>query len=222
MAQPVPEDDTRRRILDAAGPIFAQMGFSKATVRDICSAAKVNVASVGYHFGDKMGLYLSLVRQIRKAREAAFPMPELEGTAEQHLYQQVYLLLQRMQSGDCSGWEAQLMMREMQNPTEAFREMVEEYFRPLFERIQQTAAEILQAPVAPHQLEQIALSIVGQCFHFRVSEKTIQQLIPAPRLSAHYGLEDLACHVSAFTLASLTSASYNECLSRFHESSCHE
>ena len=46
----------RQRLLDAAGPIFAERGFEGVTVRDLAAEATVNVAAVGYHFGDKVGL----------------------------------------------------------------------------------------------------------------------------------------------------------------------
>ena len=45
-------DDTATRVLNAAGPIFAEKGFKDATVREICSAAGVNLASVNYYFRD--------------------------------------------------------------------------------------------------------------------------------------------------------------------------
>lgn len=48
--------DARTRILSAAGDVFTEKGFEKATIRDICQRAGTNVASVNYYFQDKAGL----------------------------------------------------------------------------------------------------------------------------------------------------------------------
>jgi len=46
----------RDRLLDAAERLFAKRGFHGVSIRDITDAAKVDVALVNYHFGDKRGL----------------------------------------------------------------------------------------------------------------------------------------------------------------------
>lgn len=44
---------TKERILDAAEELFSEKGFAETSMRDITSAANVNLASVNYHFGSK-------------------------------------------------------------------------------------------------------------------------------------------------------------------------
>ena len=47
---------TRDRLLDAAERLFAARGFEAASLRDVTSQAKANVAAVNYHFGSKDAL----------------------------------------------------------------------------------------------------------------------------------------------------------------------
>ena len=55
-------DSTRSRLVEIAGEIFAERGFESATIKEITTGARVNVASVNYHFGDKLGLYSEVLR----------------------------------------------------------------------------------------------------------------------------------------------------------------
>ena len=48
--------DTREEIITAALELFAEKGFETVSVRDVTKRAKVNLASVSYHFGNKDGL----------------------------------------------------------------------------------------------------------------------------------------------------------------------
>ena len=54
--------ETRARLLNAAARLFAEHGFARVTVRDICRKARANVAAVNYHFGGKDGLYQAVMR----------------------------------------------------------------------------------------------------------------------------------------------------------------
>jgi len=57
-----PSDMTRRSLLDAATRIFAERGFSDASIRAITRKAKANQAAVTYHFGGKEGLYRAVLK----------------------------------------------------------------------------------------------------------------------------------------------------------------
>jgi AcrR family transcriptional regulator len=55
---------TQDRILDAAERLFAENGVGATSLRSIIAAAKVNLASVHYHFGSKDGLVEAIVHRL--------------------------------------------------------------------------------------------------------------------------------------------------------------
>jgi len=57
-------EDTRAKLLDAAAGIFAEVGYHRATIREICARAGVNGALVNYHFGDKLELYAQTLERL--------------------------------------------------------------------------------------------------------------------------------------------------------------
>ncbi len=67
---------TRERVLEVALPLFARHGYAGTSIRRIARAAEVNVATLAYHFGDKDGLYTTVVQRMHEDLEAAFPSAE--------------------------------------------------------------------------------------------------------------------------------------------------
>lgn len=63
---------TCRKILEAAEPLFARAGLDGVSLRQITTAAGVNLAAINYHFFDKESLYKTLVsirlKQINRER----------------------------------------------------------------------------------------------------------------------------------------------------------
>src|SRR5512135_3380768 len=60
--QPVAQEETRWRLLQAAAEVFAEVGYHAATTREICKRAGVNLASIHYYYGDKAELYREVFR----------------------------------------------------------------------------------------------------------------------------------------------------------------
>lgn len=207
--------DVPGRLLEAAGPIFARDGFEGATVRDICGVAGTNVASVAYYFGDKMGLYRAVIRRVREARERQYPVPTLSDDPERRLFGLIQTLLSRMLSCDEASWQSQLMMREMHAPTAVFRELVDDYFRPLFRHLTGTIGSLVSDETPRHRLEQMALSVVGQCLYYRVGAGVLNVLIPDDQRAKYYDPESLSRHITAVTLAAARDLRWGESDSAF-------
>lgn len=201
----IQDEDPRERILFAAGPVFAHRGFDGATVREIARAANVNVASIAYYFGDKMGLYLELIRDIQQRRQARYPLPQdTDQPPASRLHRRVELLLSRMLTEqDERSWEAQLLMREMQRPTVALEELMQHYFRPYFDQLVEIIRSQLPAEAPQPLLQQLAFSVIGQCLHYRVGREVVRMLVTASDRQAHFGLPMLSDHITNVSLAAI-------------------
>jgi len=68
--KPSVDRETRARLLHAAARLFAERGYARVTVRDICKKAHANVAAVNYHFGGKDGLYRAVMRHAMETMQA--------------------------------------------------------------------------------------------------------------------------------------------------------
>ena len=201
-------EDSRTRILHAAGPVFAEKGFQSATVREICQRAEVNAASVNYYFGDKETLYIEAVRLARQMRARQFPLPDRPfGTPpEIRLGDFISTMLHRILSGDQVGWNTKLMMREVLHPTKACRALVEEYIRPQFEVLSGIISELMPKDAPACEIRKIGFSILGQCLHYRFGNEVIKLLTPEQELESHFQTDQIADHVTRFSLAAIAAA----------------
>lgn len=197
-------DDTKQRLLDAAGVVFAEKGFRDATVREICQSAHANLAAVNYYFGDKQRLYIESVKRAHARRVEAAPLPDWRGgtPAEERLRDFIEALLARMLGDPRTDTHGQLMLREMLQPTDACAEVVDEYIRPQFELLQSIIAELSPVELGEQALRLIVFGIVGQCVYFRIADPVVRRLVDEAehaRMQPKY----LAEHITGWTLAAL-------------------
>jgi TetR/AcrR family transcriptional regulator, regulator of cefoperazone and chloramphenicol sensitivity len=204
-------DDTRTRVLEAAGSVFAERGFLHATIRDICRAAGVNLASVNYHFGDKQQLYAAAVQQAYQQTAQQVPLPDWPaGTPpEEKLAGFIRTMVTRMIGVSRAPWQSRLMMREVVQPTGACAQLVERYFRPHFELLLGILDELLPADTPEPRRHRIAFSVVGQCLFYRVAADIVAMIIEPDELQHHFTVPQLAEHIAQFTLAGLSAAGWH-------------
>jgi TetR/AcrR family transcriptional regulator len=67
--------DTRRGIIDAAERLFAERGYSAASMREIARAARTSQALLHHHFGTKARLYEAVKQRFTERFDMAARMP---------------------------------------------------------------------------------------------------------------------------------------------------
>ena len=155
----------RGRILDVAERLFADRGFRKVTVRDICRAARVNVAAVNYHFGDKLRLYGEVLESAADvmrdttdaARQAGEGLP-----AEERLRRFLTVFVGRLLAAGGRTRIHRLIHREMNDPTPALNRLVERGVRPRMEYLAGLVAEITGRRPSDPRVMRCVFSIQAQ------------------------------------------------------------
>jgi len=197
--------ETRQQILEAAGEVFAEVGFGRATVREICRRADANIAAVNYHFGDKETLYAEVLRY---AQQRAFEKyPPFRGTAptatpEEKLRAFVHSFLLRIFDEGPIAWFGKIMSREMVEPTGALDRLLKERLRPMADQLRGIVSEILGCPAGEEKVRLCTFSIVSQCVFYHHCRTMILRLFPEQQLDAA-AAEQLADHITRFSLAAL-------------------
>jgi AcrR family transcriptional regulator len=202
--------EAKDRILLAAGKEFAEKGCEAATVRDICLAAGVNLAAVNYYFGDKKRLYIESVKHAHEERLRQVPLPEWPPgkPAAERLHDFVANMLERMLGFGQPPWQVRLMMREVLQPTDACRELVEAYIRPHFALLVSILDELCGGTLLQPELRRVALSIIGQCFLYRAAGDVVGMLVPEEEIASLHTPQALADHVTQYALAALGHGGY--------------
>lgn len=197
--------DTERRVLEAAGEVFAALGYRAATVRQICEKAGANIAAVNYYYGDKERLYQAVLRSVPDAQAIKYPSRSglsPNATAADRLRVYVQSLLHRVFDAGRPGWHSKIIAREMIEPTRALDSLLEEVALPLHRELASIVRLLLGASATDEDVRFCALSIMGQCVYYHHARTVLVRLYPEQQ----YRAEDVARlveHITEFSLAAL-------------------
>jgi len=195
--------ETKDRLLRAAERLFADRGFKDVTVRDICRAARANVASVNYHFRDKVGLYREVLRsaieRMRDTSEAARRAGAGQ-TPEEQLRRYITIFLGRLLAAG-NDTVHRLVTRELNDPTPALDDLMEQGIKPRIEYLSALVADIMECEPTDRRVLRCVASIQTQSLAYipnAIGERLWLTSKPTP---AH--VQEVARHIADFSIAGI-------------------
>lgn len=202
-------EDTKNRLIKAAGEVFAERGFRSATVREICSRAGTPLGAMNYHFRDKRGLYAAVLEHSCRSAIEKYPPKFGLGDGEtpaEKLRSFVHTFLLRISDKGVPAWHMKLMAQEISDPTDVLGQVVESSVRPLYRYLVSIINELLNEDKPPEVEERdeiflCAMSIVGQCLHYYTGRRVIAAL--HPKSFDPGDIERIADHITRFSLAGI-------------------
>lgn len=198
--------ETRRKLIEAAGPVFAEHGYERATVRDICHAAGANVAAINYHFGDKQGLYVAVLKYCHERGDEKFPFVRedlAKRPADERLRVFVANFLHRLLDETKPAWVYQVMMQAMMKQGPALDMLIDANIAPKMAFLEAAVRDLLGRRSRNTTLvRRCCLSVVGQVLAYHFARPVIERLhggLPA----AERDINATADHITAFSLAAI-------------------
>ncbi len=178
-AVPATPEDARQRLLAAGLRLFAEQGYSKTSTRELADAARVNIASISYYFGDKAGLYRATFIEPMGEPEADIARYADPGMSLAQALRGFYAsFLEPLKQGDVARQCMKLQFREMVEPTGLFDPHEACGIRPLHEALVQVLCRHLLLAAPDHDVARLAICLAGLGVHMHVGRDITDQLVP--------------------------------------------
>lgn len=197
--------ETQRRLLEAAGEVFAECGFHNATIKTITSRAGACVASVNYHFNDKAELYAAVLRGIEDEATSVIPPDEaLVGDAEGRFRIFVRHMVLSMLGSGKKPWARVLMAREFampSPPSPSLASMLNNVAVPLNRKLTAIIAELLGTGDDDPDAVMAAASVIAQGVYFLQHYAHLERILP--QFDSKPSHEEVAASVIEFSLGAV-------------------
>lgn len=191
---------TRKLLLQSAGEIFAERGYSDTTSKEICERANATVGSVNYHFGSKAGLYHEILTDVT---QYILRMEMLEAIAASHrparekLEKILDMVLVAQASQD---WQIRLFFRELTSPSSEFIDFLRLDTSPKTGIVKRILGEIVGAPADSAVVDRCLLSMFSLCsFPYMTDPRVLEHCVAPVSCEA----APLHQHIKRFILAGL-------------------
>jgi TetR/AcrR family transcriptional regulator, regulator of cefoperazone and chloramphenicol sensitivity len=198
-------EPTVARLLHTAIEVFAERGFRATTVREICTRANVNVASVNYYFRSKEALYSNAVALAIQEANQLYPMLQAQDESlppERRLELFIDNFLHKLLDDSHLGYHSRMITREIAEPTKTLDDIVATAIKPQFTLLGSIVRQVLGATIDDADVNRCLFSIVGQCLVFKHSRSIVERLHPE-LIADDFAIKQTAEHIAKFSLLAL-------------------
>ena len=126
-------EETKKKIINCAGRLFAEKGYDAVTGKEICERAGVNGAALNYYFGGRKKLYLAVLSHVEDSilsLDTLRRLYEAPYTAEKKM--EILIDMMTDITFYKKDWTVILWMKELMNLSEALQQVFRETGRPKF------------------------------------------------------------------------------------------
>lgn len=170
-------EETREKLILVGMKLFAMNGFNGVSMRNLASEAEVNLATVGYHFGGKQGLYEAILWEIVAVRDEV--MPGMEAVNKQVACHKTGELtksdlvewffseaMRGMVGNSCSVWGSMIINRELAAPSESYSILEKEFFAASWGALEALLTVVMPEDTPKIEVLLVGLSIIGIVLKF--------------------------------------------------------
>lgn len=193
--------ETRRKLIDAAGQVFAERGLHAATLQEITDRAGVNKAAVNYHFRDKFELYAAVVRHCLSLANTP-RAEEMTGPPAERLRLLITHIMKDILDPSHPPWRAAIIRHELAQPTAALDAVMDELISPRSRLQRDIVRGILGPRASEEKVARCTVSIVAQCLIYLNDRRLMARLHPV-LADDDRKPEEIARHIADFSLAAL-------------------
>ncbi len=174
----------KEALLETAIEHFGERGFEGAATREIARASGTAMSSITYHFGGKEGLYLAAAEHIA-GNIGSFLAPALSQAREKgarsrgEAVEALLVLLDRfamMMLSERSHKWARFIIREQQQPTEAFNRIYDNAMRPVVETFSHLVA-LARPDLGEREVRATGFLLWGEAVALRAGRASLCRLL---------------------------------------------
>lgn len=197
--------ETKRKLIDAAGEVFGEVGLEAATIQQITRRAGTSLAAVNYHFTDKFNLYNEVVQEAYNIVSDTFrriQSIQVTGSPQERLEHFVRSFFTIIMETDRPTWHCDILARDLQQPNESAQQQLHQLIDAIHQSLGNIILDLIEQPLSSIQMIQTQTSIIGQCLYY-VDHKDFHDRLHPELEPISQRMDKIIKHITLFSIAAI-------------------